>query len=93
MANSEYHVASFIVQTLPEHMDEVAATINAVEGLEVHGAENGKLIVTAEGDHVRVLADRAQELQTARHVLAVAPIYHEFSNDQETRSSTGAGLQ
>ena len=91
MADTEFHVASFIVRTHPDHQQDVAATINAVDGLEVHGVENGKLVVTAEGEHVRDIANLTQDLQTARHVLAVAPIYHEFSNDEQ--SSTGAGLQ
>ncbi len=91
MGTSEYHVASFIVRTHPDHQQAVAAVIDAVDGLEVHGVEDGKIIVTAEGEHVRDIANLTQDLQAAEHVLTVAPIYHEFSNDEP--SSTGAGLQ
>ena len=91
MSASEYHVASFIVRTRPCHEQQVAAAINVVPGLEVHGIQDGKLVVTAEGEHVRDIARLTQDLQTADHVLGVAPIYHEFTHDEA--SSTGAGLE
>ena len=79
MADNEYHVASFVVTCQPQGADDVVASINAMAGFEVHVAERGKLVVTAEADDVRELADMTAELESISSVLAVAPVYHEFS--------------
>ena len=42
-ADSEYHVASDVVSTRPEHAAEVAEHINSMPGLEVHAEEKGKM--------------------------------------------------
>jgi len=69
MAENEYHVSSFVVQS--------------VTGLEVHAEEEGKLIVTAEAANVRELAELSAVLQETDKVMSVAPIYHEFSSEGE----------
>ena len=79
MAEAEYHVGSFVVRTRPEDAAMATARLNDLDGIEVHAEENGRLIVTAEADNVRHLAELAASLEDVESVLAVAPIYHEFS--------------
>lgn len=79
MASNEYHVASFVVSCRPENASEVMASIDAMPGLEVHVEEQGKLVVTAEADDVRELADMTAKLEAVSSVFAVAPVYHEYS--------------
>lgn len=79
MASNEYHVASFVVTCQPESADKVVASIDAMAGLEVHVEEQGKLVVTAEANDVRELADMTARLEAVSSVFTVAPVYHEFT--------------
>ena len=83
MAEAEYHVASFVVSTKPEHVDQVTEHINSMPGLEVHAEESGKLVVTAEAEDVRVLADVMTALQQVDSIIAVAPVYHEYAGAEQ----------
>jgi nitrate reductase NapD len=83
MAKSEYHVASFVVSTKPEHADRVTGHINSMPGLEVHAGNSGKLVVTAEAQNVRQLADVMGELEQVDSVIAVAPVYHEYAGAEQ----------
>jgi nitrate reductase NapD len=84
MAEGEYHVASYVVSTRPEHAPEVAKHINTMPGLEVHAEEKGKLIVTAEARDVRELADIMGSLEQVDSIIAVAPVYHEYTGAEES---------
>jgi nitrate reductase NapD len=84
MSEHEYHVSSYVVRVRPEDGQSVSKVIAAIEGLEVHVEENGKLIVTAEAGNVRELADLSTVLTETEKVVSVAPIYHEFSSDEES---------
>lgn len=79
MAKNEYHVASYVVTCQPETAKDVVASIDAMPGLEVHVEEQGKLVVTAEADNVRKLADVTGSLEAISSVYSVAPVYHEYT--------------
>jgi nitrate reductase NapD len=83
MADGEYHVASFVVRTRPENADSVASHINSMTGLEVHTQQDGKLVVTAEGSNAREMAEMATSLEQVEAVIAVAPVYHEYTNEND----------
>jgi nitrate reductase NapAB chaperone NapD len=83
MAEGEYHVASFVVSTKPEHADQVTEVINSMSGLEVHAGQSGKLVVTAEAKNVRELADVMGTLEQLDSVIAVAPVYHEYAGAEQ----------
>jgi nitrate reductase NapD len=87
LADGEYHVASYVVRTRPEHASAVAEHINAMPGLEVHGEEQGKLVVTAEAGNVRELADFTADLEQLDAVLTVAPVYHEYTGAGEAEQA------
>lgn len=81
MVDKEFHVASYVVRADTQHVAAVARRINAIEGLEVHATDQGKMIVTAEAGNVRRLAEIADDLEAMELVLNVAPVYHEYSAD------------
>lgn len=86
MNSGEYHVASYVVSTRPGEEADVADNIGQLSGLEVHGQGQGKLVVTAEADNVRILADLADELARIESVINVAPVYHEYAGAGEGAS-------
>lgn len=87
---TEYHVASYVVRTRPEDEALVTDQINRLHGIEVHASEHGKLVVTAEADSTRRLAELAGALELMDMVLQVAPVYHEFTRDSETGQADAA---
>jgi nitrate reductase NapD len=87
MAEGEYHVASFVVSSRPEHAAGVADRIASMPGLEIHASQDGKIVVTAEADDVRKLADLVGELEQVEAVIAVAPVYHEYENASGSSAS------
>jgi nitrate reductase NapAB chaperone NapD len=90
MASAEYHVASYVVTTRPEHADAVTEEINSLPDLEVHAGKNGKLVVTAEATSQVQLADIAGMLQQLEAVLIVSPVYHEFMPAQTLDTEPGS---
>lgn len=87
MADSEYHVASFVISTRAEDGARVAERINSMPGLEVHVEQQGKLIVTAEAGNVRALAELAGSLDQVASVITVAPVYHEYAGTEKPTAS------
>lgn len=79
-STAEYHVASFIVQTFPENLVLLSEKLSALPGVEVHGANNGKLVVTAEGSSSGEIAALNLEIADMDEVLMVAPVYHQYDN-------------
>jgi nitrate reductase NapD len=92
MAESEYHVASYVVTTKPDLAGALAEEINALTNMQVHACENGKLVVTAEAGSQGELADMAGILEQLETALVVSPVYHEFmtrpTNNQDSGSKT-----
>lgn len=82
MAESEYHVASYVLSVSTEQQDSVVSALSDLDGVEVHGSNNSKLVVTAEADHVRELARLADSLGSVSGVLSVSPVYHEFDDSK-----------
>jgi nitrate reductase NapD len=86
--DSEYHIASFVVRTRAEDVAAVTDKINSMQGLEVHAEEQGKIVVTAEAENVRELADFIANLEALEGVLTVAPVYHEYLGAADAAHAT-----
>ena len=93
MSEAEYHVASYVVLTRPENEALIADQINQLQGLEVHASEQGKLVVTAEANNTRKLAEMAGALELMDLVLQVAPVYHEFTTEHDAVQTTNSDTE
>lgn len=79
MTNSEYHIASFIAQGLPEDSQSIATFIAAQKGGEVHViGDNGKVVFTIEGDSQKAIDKRLAPIHMNEKVQALSPVYHEY---------------
>ena len=76
------NISGVLIHVKTEQMDSVSDELNAMEGVEVHAAEQGKLVVTAEHEKLNALADLVMSLQHLKNVMSVAMVYHE-SDDNE----------
>jgi periplasmic nitrate reductase NapD len=76
------HIASFIVRARPEIAAAVAARIARLPGTEVPAVEAGKIIVVAEADSARALADYMERLRDEPDVLMVSLVFHQMDADE-----------
>ena len=80
----EYHVASFVLHVNAAG-ERAVGQLTAVEAaLEIHAVEQGKMVVTAEAEHTRDLANLADRLSALPGVLQLSPVYHEFDAAPDT---------
>ncbi|MGI9289717.1 MAG: chaperone NapD [Gammaproteobacteria bacterium] len=83
MADTEYHVASFVVHAYQDQTAEITAALNSMAGVEVHTEHQSKLVVTAEAESVQGLTELNDAIQLLDGVVAIAPVYHEFTDDPD----------
>ncbi|MCW8847694.1 MAG: chaperone NapD [Sedimenticola sp.] len=71
------NICSAIVHAKPEVAGIVQASLEEFAGVEVHGgAEEGKLIVTLEGEGDDALADTMAKFNDVSGVINTVMIYH-----------------
>ena len=64
------NISSIVVQTVPEHLDAVVASLEACEVCDYHmHDEKGRIIITIEGENV------SKELEKLRVVEAIPYVY------------------
>jgi nitrate reductase NapD len=79
MRATEVHISSALVHVLPEATPEVARTVAALGGAEVHFADGGKIILTLEAASSADIADRLAVIGRQPGVLAATLVYHEVT--------------
>ena len=81
------NVSSIVVKTNPENMQDVMNTINAIDFCEVHfNDDEGKIIVTIEGESVDEQMERMKTIQNVQFVHSANLSY------SYTEEETAAGL-
>ncbi len=80
----ETHIASLVVQALPENIADVASAIAQMEGVEIHAkGENGKLVVVLEAPGTRELTDMVGAIEKTPSVVGAQLIYHQIDDEDE----------
>lgn len=75
----EFHVSSLVVLAQPMLRHRLAEQIAALQGAEVHAvSEEGKLVVTLEGESQQPIMAAIDAIQAMPGVLSAALIYHQF---------------
>jgi nitrate reductase NapAB chaperone NapD len=76
------HIASMVVQCLPEKLDATSAALSAIDGLEVpERNEKGKLVVLIEVVGEANLMSRISEIQSTPGVISANLAYHQIDED------------
>jgi len=78
---SEYHVCGVLLMSRPEHAALVEQTLENMHGVELHANDEGRMVVTVEGDAYRVCADTITELSTLKGVASSSLVYHQIENE------------
>ena len=75
-------ISSLVVETIPEYTEAVAARLHGLDGVEVHGIEGCKIVITIERPTVDESHDTANEISFWEGVLIVNLIYLNFEDDE-----------
>jgi nitrate reductase NapD len=74
-------ISGVLVRAFPEHVAAVTQALSRLEGIEVHGTnEDGRMVVTIEGETGRQVADLLVQMQGIPGVLSASMIYHQFED-------------
>ena len=79
-----YHVSSAVVSVAPESRQAVLAALPSVQGVEVHAAEDTRIIITIEGHSTGELGDRLNAISVMDGVVAANMVF-ELSEKEEVR--------
>lgn len=74
------NISGVIVYAAPKKAELVENSLNAIDGVEVHANENGKLVVTVEHENINALADQVMKFQDIKGVMSVAMVYQHNEN-------------
>ena len=76
--SQEYHVTSLVVHATPKAVSQVEAKIRALEGADIHAVtDEGKFVITLEGDTQRSILDNVEAINALEGVLNSSLIYHQ----------------
>ena len=80
---NDYNVCGVLVMARPEAAEAVRTSLEAIDGVEVHASQNGKLVVTVEGPNNRDFANRIQDFSNISDVLSTSLVYHEIESNHD----------
>ena len=75
------NISSIVVNTLPENSDGVIELLNEGEFCEVHHYEDGKIIVTIEGEDVSEEIGKLRLIEQTPNVISASMVYA-YSEDE-----------
>ena len=75
-------ISSLVVETAPDYTEAVARLLPGFAGVEVHGVEGYKIVITIEADTVDASHDTATEISLTEGVLNVNLVYLNFEDDE-----------
>jgi nitrate reductase NapD len=77
---NEYHVCGLLLMARPENARRVEQLLHAMDGVEVHASEGGRMVVTVEGRAYQECADIMNQLATLDGVASSSLVYHQLDN-------------
>lgn len=75
-------ISSLVVETAPEYTEAVAAALPGLEGVEVHGVQDYKIVITIEAETVDESHDVANSIVPITGVIGVNLVYLNFEDDK-----------
>ena len=75
-------ISSLVVETVPDRTQVVADKLPNYAGVEVHGIEGYKIVITIEAETVDASHDTADEIALLEGVMNVNLIYLNFEDDK-----------
>jgi nitrate reductase NapD len=78
------NLSAILVLARPERLEACAATLSALQGVEVHhrDPDGGRLIITQEAETVSDEVDGFRRIQAQPDVIVAELVYHWFEEDE-----------
>ncbi len=70
------NICSLVVHTKPNNASTVESRLTALPGVEIHGGNESKLIVTVEDADLHQAADTLNTIQQLEGIVNTSLIYH-----------------
>jgi len=86
-------ISSFLVSTVKGETAAAAATISAIEGVEVHETHDTTLVVTIEAPTIAESTKIATEMNLSKGVISVRMIFANFEDDPVIKRQRQAQLE
>ncbi|KQV81425.1 chaperone NapD [Rhizobium sp. Root1220] len=80
--HSLWHVSSAVIATRFEYTKVVLAQLEAVEGLEVHGHDRGKIVVVIEGPSTGFLGEALSRVSLMDGVIAASMVFEQVTEEK-----------
>lgn len=77
------NVCGILVHTQPDEMETMKERLVAMPGVEVHGMDEGRMVVTLEREEEETLGDAMLGIQQMEGVLSASMIYHHCEEENE----------
>jgi nitrate reductase NapD len=74
-------ISSLVIETVPDYTESVAAQLPTLNGVEVHGINGYKIIITIEAETVDDSHATANEIVPITGVIGVSLVYLNFEDD------------
>ncbi len=84
-----YHISSAIVTVRPDAQDAMVAALGALENVEVHAAENGKIVIVIEGATAGELGASLSQITFMDGVYAANMVYEHIEEEEATSDDRG----
>ena len=75
-------ISSLVVETAPEYTDAVSTELAGLDGVEVHGVDGYKIVITIEAETVDESHAVASGMINITGVIGVNLIYVNFEDDE-----------
>ncbi|NGO65920.1 chaperone NapD [Rhizobium daejeonense] len=83
MPEVQHHISSAIVITRAEHVEMVAGSLQALEGVEVHATAQGKIVIVIEGPTAGHLGEMLLRISAMDDVIAAHMVFEQAIVEQE----------
>ena len=83
-------ISSLVIETVPERTEQIAAQFSHMDGVEVHGQEPGKFVITIEKETVDESHELANSFSQIDGVINTDLIYFNFEDDPDLQAKFDA---
>ena len=86
MTEEHITISSLVIETDAAKTESIANTLANMDGVEVHGQEPGKIVITIEKESIAEAHDLANSFPDIPGVVNVDLIYFNFEDDAELQA-------
>jgi nitrate reductase NapD len=83
------NISSAIVHTHPSRTRQLCGQLDAIAGVEIHAAGDGRFVVSIESPGDRDTADIFEAIQKLDGVLSASLVYSHFESDPDSELIVG----